>query len=460
MLLNVLHAAVDVHGEAAARLEAQDLIDWPAASALRMERLAAVFAQAPGGPLWAAFERYRATMGRTLEQHAQFEALQAHLVAKDPGNWHWRQWPDGLADAGSPAVADFARNHAQEVTRHAYYQFLADRSLGEAQAAARTAGMPIGLVADLAVGVDSGGSQCWSRPDETLIGLSVGAPPDMLSPKGQSWGLAAFSPRGLMLNGFSTYIEMLRAAMRHAGGVRIDHAMGLARLWVLPDGASPADGAYLHFPLGDMLRLIRLESARNRAIVLAEDLGTVPEGFQDTIGDAGILGMRVLWFERAEDLGFTSPRDWTPGAVAMTSTHDLATVAGWWRGNDLDLRERLGLLGDAEAVRRERHDRERDRSMIWSAMVASGAAQGTAPASERTEAAVNAATRHVAGSSCALAMLPIEDALGLVEQPNLPGTLDEHPNWRRRLPGLAADLLDPPATAARLQAFDQARNPA
>ncbi len=237
----------------------------------------------------------------------------------------------------SPAVAQFAREHAHEVTRHAFYQFLADRSLGQAQAAARAAGMPIGLIADLAVGVDAGGSQCWSRPDETLIGLSIGAPPDLLSPRGQSWGLVAFSPRGLQLNGFSGYIDMLRAAMRHAGGVRIDHAMGLARLWVLPDGASAAEGVYLHFPLDDMLRLIRLESLRHQAIVLAEDLGTVPEGFQDKIGDAGMLGMRVLWFERAHDLGFTAPTGWTRGAVAMTSTHDLATVAGWWSGRDIDL---------------------------------------------------------------------------------------------------------------------------
>ena len=314
--------------------------------------------------------------------------------------------------------------------------------------------MPIGLIADLAVGVDAGGSQCWSRPDETLLGLSIGAPPDLLSPHGQSWGLVAFSPRGLVLNGFSAYIEMLRTAMRHAGGVRIDHAMGLARLWVLPDGASAADGAYLHFPLDDMLRLVRLESWRHRAIVLGEDLGTVPEGFQGKISAAGMLGMRVLWFERAQDLGFTSPSHWDRDAAAMTSTHDLATIAGWWTGGDIAGRERAGV---APGAVQDWHDRARDRAMLWSAMRASGAAQGPQPPDADPGPAVDAAVRHVAGAACGFAVLPVEDALGLLEQPNLPGTLDEHPNWRRRLPGLAADLLDDPAVAARLSAFATAR---
>ena len=168
---------------------------------------------------------------------------------------------------------------------------------------------------------------------------------------------------------------MLRAAMRHAGGVRIDHAMGLARLWVLPDGASPADGVYLHFPVDDMIRLIRLESLRNKSLVLGEDLGTLPEGFQDRISSAGMLGLRVLWFERAFDLGFKSPSVWDHGAVSMTSTHDLATVAGWWSGNDTAWRSRIGST-DAEASEREQGERHRDRDMLWSALCASGAASG------------------------------------------------------------------------------------
>jgi 4-alpha-glucanotransferase len=317
--------------------------------------------------------------------------------------------------------------------------------------------MPIGLIADLAVGVDSGGSQCWSRPDETLLGLTIGAPPDLLSPQGQSWGLVAFSPRGLLLNGFSAYIDMLRAAMRHAGGVRIDHAMGLARLWVQPDGAAATEGVYLHFPLHDMLRLIRLESFRHKAIVLGEDLGTVPDGFQGAIDSAGILGMRVLWFERAQDLGFTAPSGWDRNATAMTSTHDLATIAGWWTGGDIGWRERTGIVPDGAG---DRQDRARDRGLLWSAMQASGAAHGPAPDESDPAPAVEAAIRHVGSAACSFAVLPVEDSLGLVDQPNLPGTMDhQHPNWCRRLPGYAGELLDGQTVQSRLNAFATARNP-
>ena len=456
-MLNVLHATVDIPGDAAATLEARELIDWPAATRLRLQQMSLLFDAAPATPLWDEFLAFRKAGGVALEGHARFEALHAHYASPTGEYWHWRNWPGGLADASSPAVADFARQYANVVSRHAFYQFLADRSLGQAQAAARDAGMPVGLIADLAVGVDSGGSQCWSRPDETLLGLTIGAPPDLLSPQGQSWGLVAFSPRGLLLNGFSAYIDMLRAAMRHAGGVRIDHAMGLARLWVQPDGAAAAEGVYLHFPLHDMVRLIRLESFRHKAIVLGEDLGTVPDGFQDAIASAGILGMRVLWFERAQDLGFTAPSGWDRNATAMTSTHDLATVAGWWTGGDIDWRERTGIVPDGS---QDRQDRARDRGMLWSAMQASGAANGSAPAETDPAPAVEAAIRHVGSAACSFAVLPVEDALGLVDQPNLPGTMDDqHPNWCRRLPGYASELLDGQAVQARLNAFATARNP-
>lgn len=453
VLMNVLHGTIDVPD--AADLEAADFVDWPAASRRRLDALRAAFHAADAASL-TEFAAFRQAQGASLAGHACFEALHAHVLAANPAQWHWRDWPEQFRQPSNPAVAAFAQDHAADVDFHAYLQFIAERSVAAAQAEARNAGMPIGLIADLAVGVDSGGSQCWSRQDETLLGLSVGAPPDLLSPAGQSWGLSAFSPPGLALNGFAAYLDMLRAAMRNAGGVRIDHAMGLARLWVLPDGASAAEGAYLHFPVDDMLRLIRLESQRHQAIVLGEDLGTLPEGFQEKIAHAGIAGMRVLWFERAKDNGFTAPGTWDHGAVAMSSTHDLATVAGWWRGRDLEWREKLELLPDPA---KDAGERARDRGLLWSAMRASGAATGSQPAAEQPAQAVDAVVRHLATASCGMVLLPIEDFLGLEEQPNLPGTLDEHPNWRRRLPGDAARLLDDPATSARLASLDGIRNP-
>ena len=446
MALNVLHTRLDMPNK-----PATDLVDWPAAGRARLAAMRALFANADAATLVELAEHRRAA-GQALETHARFEALHAYHFGADPSRWHWRTWPAEHRDPADPAVEAFAQQHPEAVRLHAFMQFLADRGLGGAQRAARDAGMPIGLIADLAVGADSGGSHCWSRQSETLLGLSIGAPPDLLSIEGQNWGLAAFNPRGLVQNGFGAYLELLRSAMRHAGGVRIDHALGLARLWVVPDGASAAQGAYVTFPTEDLLRLIALESHRHRAIVLGEDLGTIPDGFQDRLQAAGIMGMRVLWFERdKENDHFTDPRSWSRGAAAMTSTHDLATVAGWWSGRDLQWRSRLGLLGGQDRVDWEWYSRHRDRGMLWDAMRASGAVSDQPmPADWDANPAVDAAIRHVGASACDMVILPIEDALGLPEQPNLPGTMDEHPNWRRRLPGPAKNLFASPDVAARL----------
>jgi 4-alpha-glucanotransferase len=450
--LNVLHGVVD-QGDAA--LEDLKLVDWPAASAFRLKRFREMFAEAQRDPTQrAALDAFIQAHGERLRVHALFEALHAHFFGADMQHWHWRTWPEPFRSPDGAGAREFAQTHAEEVAFHTWLQFHADRGLADAQKACRDAGMGIGLISDLAVGTDSGGSQCWSRQEETLLGLSVGAPPDLLQRDGQNWGLTAFSPLGLVANGFGTYREMLHTALAHAGGMRIDHAMGLNRLWVIPDGASGADGAYLAFPERDLIRLIALESQRHSAIVLAEDLGTVPDGFQDRLRESGIAGMRVLWFERGQDGHFTLPAHWTPRAAAMSSTHDLPTLAGWWRGHDLQWRKKLGQLGDAEAAQAER---VRERELIWQAFQDSGAAHGGPPAEDDAATFADAACEHIGRSACELVMLPLEDALALVEQPNLPGTTDEHPNWRRRLDGDAQNTLDGAATKARLQALQTSR---
>ena len=454
--LNVLHAAVDMppspENDA---LEQAGLVDWGTVSRRRLAALRTEF-DTLSADKHAALAAFRAQSGDALETHARFEAIHAEQFGQH-GRWHWRTWPDQLRHPASPAVAAFALEHADEVTYHAFLQWRADQGLAAAQQAARDAGMKIGLIADLAVGADSGGSHCWARQDQILGSLNIGAPPDLLNNRGQNWGLAAFSPTGLRQHGFGAFLEMLRAAMRHAGGVRIDHALGLRRLWVIPDGHESKDGAYLAFPQTDLLRLIALESARHGAIVVGEDLGTIPAGFQDEMALSGVLGMRVLWFER--DLrSFWQPRGWSNAAAAMTSTHDLPTLAGWWRGRDLEWRARLDLAGGPENEAQDGHERFRDRFMVWEAMQLSGAAEGTPPPNDEPGPFVDAATRYVAGAGCDLMLLPIEDALGLDEQPNLPGTMSEqHPNWQRRLPGTADLLFETPGVAARLASVAEAR---
>ncbi len=450
--LNVLHASIDASHAA---LAAEDLVDWPKASAFRLGELRRMFAKSRSDAQeCAAFAAFRREQAGRLQAHALFEALHGHFFAQDEKLWHWRSWPSAFQDPDSQTVLEFAEQNSEEIDFHAWLQFRADRGLAAAQDACRSAGMGIGLVSDLAVGTDSGGSQCWSRQSETLLGLTVGAPPDLMQRDGQNWGLTAFSPVGLAANGYTTYREMLQTALAHAGGMRIDHAMGLNRLWVIPDGGTGAQGAYLSFPETDLLRLIKLESHRHRAIVLAEDLGTVPEGFQERLRDAGIDGMRVLWFERDAQEQFTPPANWTPRAAAMTSTHDLPTLAGWWSGKDIDWNEKLGHLTDPAESRRQRRT---DRAALWQALRQSGAAQAECPAEDDTASFADAACAHVGGSACELVMLPVEDALGLREQPNLPGTLDEHPNWRRKLPADSAILLEGEATRRRLAGLDAAR---
>ncbi len=444
-------------GEGAAGLQTDRsaLIDWPQAAEARLAQLRRLFDQAADHP---GFVDFRRDAGPALEDHARFEALHANLLAQDPALWHWRQWPQALRTPQSPGVAAFARDNPREVAFHAFCQWLADASAAAAQRAAREAGMPVGLIADLAVGTEDGGSHAWSRQDELLSDLSVGAPPDIFSPLGQDWGLTAFSPQEMRAGGFHAFIELLQANFRHAGGLRIDHAMGLERLWVVPRGAGAADGAYLHYPVADLLRLLALESHRHRAIVIGEDLGTLPEGFHERMQGAGILGMRVLWFEQEQDGRFRPPSAWSRDAVAMTTTHDLPTVVGWWQGRDIDWRDRLSLFPAADTAKAEQARRQQDQVALWQAMLESGATDGDPPG-EATAIAATAAA-HIGRAASALAILPAEDALALPEQPNLPGTTEGHPNWQRRLPGDAATLLDEPAVAARLRALALARRSA
>lgn len=432
-----------------------DLVEWATFARLKGTVHRYVFDQfmmneaAANTSLAADFAAFRAEGGALLEEHAVFEAVHAARFAADPRQWSWRAWPRAWQDARGATVRRFAQAQAREVTYHAFLQWLADRSFAGAQQAMRSAGARIGLIADLAVGMDVSGSHAWARPRDILVGLSVGAPPDEINQSGQNWGITAFSPPALVASGFAPFLATLRAAMRHAGGVRIDHIMGLARLWVVPEGAGPKDGAYLRYPLDDLLRLTALESHRRRAIVIGEDLGTVPHGFRERLQAAGIYGMRVLWFER-EGAGFRSPHAWAPDAAAMTTTHDLPTVAGWWRGSDIALRARFGALAGENAEASEMRARDNDRHALWQTFRDAGAAQGDPPPPEEAERVVQGAAALVAGTPSPLAVLPVEDALALPEQPNLPGTTDEHPNWRRRYPALAGAMLEAPGVQARI----------
>ncbi|KLI99440.1 4-alpha-glucanotransferase [Luteimonas sp. FCS-9] len=399
-------AGLDATGDADA-----DLVDWPAAAGLRWRRLRLLRAARDRLP-----DAARASLAHF--EHAGGAALEAFAAH---------------------AAADFGGG---DPSLHRFAQWLAADSWDLVQHAARERGMGLGLIADLAVGFDPAGAEAAACPDAVLQGLELGAPPDAFNADGQVWGVTGYAPGGLRRSGFAPFRALLDATMRGRGGIRIDHILGLMRLWVVPRGAPSSAGAYLRCPLDDLLNLVVLASWRHRCIVIGEDLGVVPPGIRDTLARRGVLGIDVLPFTRDADGAFLPPARWRREAVATTTTHDLPTLAGWARGRDLDWRVRLGSLTPAD----ERAQRQARAADVAALDAACAQALGTTgPA---------AWSALVAASPAPLALLPAEDALGLDEQPNLPGTVDTHPNWRRRLP--AADVrLD-----AALAAFDAARRTA
>ena len=427
-----------------ARLAALPQVDWLQASALRWRLLRGLFEAVRGGPREAparrAFETFAENASPLLRDHAIFEALHADQVRRDPAMASWRNWPEALRDPSRPEVTAFAAGHPDEVDYQIFLQWLTGASYGQAQRACREAGMAVGLIADLAIGMDGSGSHAWSRPDEVMVGLSIGAPPDYYSITGQNWGLTTFSPRGLIGSGFAPFVETLRASLRHVGGIRIDHVMGMNRLWLIPEGGTALDGAYVSLPAEDLFRLIALESWRHSAIVIGEDLGTLPYGFRDYLREQGVAGLRVLRFERTQH-GYVAPRDWDAQAAALTSTHDLVPTAGWWAGSDI-----------ADAPDEEEHERVRawDRGVLWGALCDADVAAGERPEADDTDPVIDAVIAYVAATPCALKIIPIEDALGIRVQPNVPGTTVENPNWRHRLDGAAGSLLDAAPVERRL----------
>ena len=423
------------------------LIDWQRAAPRKQRALRKAFAQFRRAGRDTHFEAFCREGGERLLAHALFEALDAHF--RGHGIQGFRNWPRGFDSPAGTSVAAFAKDVRKEIEYQLFLQWISVRSADAAQQKARQT-MAIGIVADLAVGIDPEGSDAWSAPQELLRGLHVGAPPDAFQACGQDWGLTALSPRALETHAYAPFLATLRAAMRHSGGVRIDHALGLRRLWVLPAGASPADGVYLRYPEEQLLRLIALESQRHHAVVIGEDLGTVPQGFRADLARAGVLGMQVLWFERNAG-GFVEPSAWRRDATGTTTTHDLPTVAGWWTEHDIEWRKRTGHLQDDG---QERKTRAEDRARLWTALKTARCVKGEMPPRETCEAAVAGALAYVGKTRCTIAFAPVEDLSADPEQPNLPGTTDGHPNWRRRMRG---DLFRDNAAQKRIRTFLAAR---
>ena len=424
--------------------KAGDLLDYEAHEQRQREVLEALFRITieADGPAAADLAAWRRGPGRTLEWFAVFGAI-ACVHGPD-----WRVWPEALRAADGPDVHRFASAHAGSVRYHVWLQWLASRQLAEAQAAARGAGMAFGLYLDLAAGVRPGGADTWASPTCFAEGVSLGAPPDAFSPDGQTWNLAPFNPSGLRAAGYQPFVRMLRAAMAHAGIVRIDHVLGLDRSFWIPECGAP--GGYVRYPLEPLLGIVRIEAARAGCIVVGEDLGSVPRGLRRRLADAGLLGCAVMQFE-TDHCGFRPPRHYRSASIASAGTHDTPTLKGWWSGRDIELRHRLGQTTEKERTA-SLAARATARGSLGRLLVEEGHAAADldpgAPSPEAGDATVVAVHALLADGGSALLAIQLEDAMGVVEQQNLPGTIDEHPNWRRRYPVAVEALADDPGLAA------------
>ncbi len=405
------------------RLRAASLVDYREAWEVKNALLQDLFVTYQKSSSTQSIMQRTHGLGEALQSHATFEALSEHFTRQGQ---HWAgAWPAEFFDASSPSVARFRREHPERVAFHAWLQALCDEQL---EGAAQATGMEIGLYRDLAVGADRFGSEVWAAPDRYALTLSVGAPPDPLGPQGQNWGFPPFNPITLEAQDFAAFRDLVSANMRHAGAIRIDHAFQLQRLFVIPPGTTAEHGGYIDFPFEALLAILRIESQRHRCMVIAEDLGTGPQGFSDAVMRSGLLSYRILSFERTKDGGFVAPENYPRDALAAITTHDLPTFKGWRRGLDIDIRSHFGVYSEAQA-RHEHKGRVKDVTHWRQALRKAGLSGALEPdALSRNEA-----LSYLARTRSMLLAVQVEDLLDEVNQANLPGLSEGPPNWRRRM---------------------------
>jgi 4-alpha-glucanotransferase len=406
------------------RLRETDFIDYRGVAALKRRALRLAyetFTQSGNARRKRDFEAFCRSRGRALSRFAAFETLRRRFDCP------WWDWPPEWRQPDDLRIRQLSAED-RELRFHKFVQWLADRQLRECRVLASRLKLSLGLFLDVAVGVDAAGADAWSAQGAVVRELSVGAPPDIYNPAGQDWGLAAFNPHQLEAQKFQVFRRTIAAVMRYAGAIRLDHVLGFARLFLIPHGCPPREGTYVRYPLEALLAVVAQESMRHKCVVVGEDLGTVPENLRASLADWGIWSYLVMMFERDANGAFRSREEYVENALVTFTTHDLPTFAGWWSGHDLQCKRALGIdPGETES------QRQAARVALTSALTNQGIV--LPPGQEAL-----AVTRYLAATPTRLLVVSIEDALGLKDQPNIPGTVDEYPNWRRRLPLLIEEL--------------------
>ncbi len=425
--------------QALQRARDAEWVDYASVTALKMAALRMAwkgFAQREDDQM-AAFREFVAREGESLYWQAAFDALHAYQVKEDEMRWGWPVWPEQYQSVNSPAVKAFCEEHAEEVDFYLWLQWLAYSQFAACWQESQGYDMPIGLYRDLAVGVAEGGAETWCDRELYCLKASVGAPPDILGPLGQNWGLPPMDPHVIAARAYEPFIELLRANMQNCGALRIDHVMSVLRLWWIPYGETADHGAYVHYPVDDLLSILALESKRHNCMVIGEDLGTVPVEIVSKLRDSGVYSYKVLYFENDLEKNFRAPEAYPEQSMAVATTHDLPTLRGWWDSGDLTLGKTLGLYPDDVMLRGLYQDRELSKQGLLDALHAHGCLPkrtGHKASMMSMTATLNRGLqRYIADSNSALLGLQPEDWIDMAEPVNIPGTSYQYKNWRRKL---------------------------
>ncbi|OTA19445.1 4-alpha-glucanotransferase [Xenorhabdus beddingii] len=430
-------------------------VDYTTVMALKIIALRLAYPQfnnrSDHDPKKVAFQQFVTQGGKNLYSQAAYDALHHKLYGEDNSYWGWPVWPEQYREFESDAVKEFCHSHPQEIEFFLWLQWVADVQLAECFTTSQSNHMPIGIYRDLAVGVAQGGSETWCNRDIYCTKASVGAPPDILGPRGQNWGLPPMNPHRLKAQSYQPFIELLRSNMRHCGALRIDHVMSLLRLWWIPQGETADKGVYVHYPVDDLLAILALESQRNHCLVIGEDLGIVPAEIVGKLHVRGVYSYKVFYFERNDQGEYRSPNEYPVQAMATITTHDLPTLRGFWQDGDLTLGESIGLYPDKTLLAKLYTERKDCRQALLASLNRHGYLSETLPitvdkqppsqptplqeqAGQPMPASINQGIhRYIAHSHCALLGLQPEDWLDMEKPVNIPGTTDEYPNWRRKL---------------------------
>jgi 4-alpha-glucanotransferase len=442
-------------------LRGRELVDYRGVAQLKLEFLALLYRDFRDRHLAASSERARifhafvAAGAESLQMHARFDALDRHFRATSGAASGWLSWPEEFRDVNGSAAAQFAAEHPEEVEFYAYLQWLAHEQLSGAQLLTRELGMPVGLYGDYAVGANPSGSETWSDRSSYCMGAEIGAPPDPLALKGQGWGIPPQDPSVMQAQRLQGFVRLIRNNMRYYGAIRLDHVMALFRLWWVAAGCQATEGAYVHYPLQQLLTVLSLESARSACLVVGEDLGVVPDEMRQAMPEYGLYHYKVLLFEKL-DGRFRRPGEYAQRALATPTTHDMPTLRSYWEGRDIELRRRLNLYPGAEVENAVIRERERDRELLLGALQEQGLepAQPATPFEPFTAGLAHALHLYLARSATLLVAVQIEDLLGEVLPMNVPGTDREYPNWQRKV---SADLEDIAARTDLAEQLDEIR---